>query len=180
MAEAVSNPATQSPSYNCRPKDYNFTIAVAALVALLHTYALAAECASLGRSVTLTSPHILLLFTFIEFGLVANVVGLWLRRASGVVVSLVALAGVGLAYALWYVHSSQVLELLLSKPFYQSHPEIVPPHPFSLLGATWVNQAVLLMSGVLFIWTAKTLRFMTVASRACAPGAASANARRDG
>lgn len=165
MTEAVSNSETQRLSYYRLPNDYNFTITLAALAALLHTYALVAEWTMLNRYGMLTSPNIFLLFTVIEFGLVANVVGLWLRRAAGVVVALVALASVGVGYAIWYVYSSQVLELLLSKPFYQSHAETIPPHPFGLLGATWVNQAVLLMSCVLFIWTARTLRFMLKASR---------------
>lgn len=179
MTEEVSNPRTQRLSYYRRPKDYNFTLAVAALAALLHTYALTAEFTALGRSVTLASPNILILFTLIELGLVANVVGLWLRRAAGVVLSLAGLAGVGVGYALWYVYSRRVLELLLSKPFYQSHAEAVPPHPFGLLGATWVNQAVLLLSCVLVVWTAKTLRPMRNGSAAHVPGAAASNARRN-
>jgi hypothetical protein len=179
MTEAASNLGTRRLSYYRRPKDYNFTLAFAALAALLHTYALVAELTALRRSVTLASPSILLLFAVVELGLVANMFGLWLRRAAGVVVSLVGLASVGVSYALWYVYSKQVLELLLSKPFYQSHAETIPPHPFGLLGATWVNQAVLLMSCVLFIWTAKTLRSMTKASRACGPDAAAAKAWRD-
>lgn len=179
MTEAVSNPRTQRLSYYRRPKDYNFTLAFAVLAALLHTYMLVAAFTTFSRSVTLASPGILLLFTIIELGLVANVVGLWLRRVAGVVVSLVALAGVGVGYALWYVYSREVLEFLLSKSFYHSHAEALAPHPFSLLGATWVNQAVLLMSCVLFIWTAKTLHSMTKASRACGPDAAPSNDSRE-
>lgn len=165
MSEAVSNPRTQRLLYYLRPKDYYFTLVVAVLAALLHTYALAKEFTAVKSSVTLASPALLLLFIIIEVGLVASVVGLWLRRAAGVLVSLVALLGVGLGYVLWYVYSRPVLDLLLSKPFYQTHAETVPPHPFGLLGATWVNQAVLLMSCVLFIWTAKTLRVMLKRAR---------------
>lgn len=165
MSEAVSNPRTRHQSDQRRLKDYNFTLAVAALAVLLHTFALAAEVRTLSRSLTLALPNFLLLFAFIECCLVANVVGLWLRRAAGVWVSLVALAGVVAGYALWYENSRRVLDLLLSKPFYQAHPETIPPHPFGLLGATWVNQAVLLLSCVLFVWTAKTLLFKMKASR---------------
>ena len=166
MAEAVSNSRTQSLFYYRRPADYHFALAVAVLATLLHTYALAAELTAVKASVTLASSAVLLFFTVIEFGLVANVVGLWLRRTAGALVSLVALLCVGVGYALWYVYSRQVLGLLLTKSFYQSHPETIPPHPFSLLGATWVNQAVLLLAFVLLVWTMKTLRAMTKAARA--------------
>jgi hypothetical protein len=164
MTEAVSSSRTHSLFYYRRPKDYYFALTVAVLATLLHTYALVAELTAVKGSVTLVSPAVLLFFVVIELSLAANVVGLWLRRAAGGVISVIALLGVGAGYALWYVYSRQVLDLLLSKPFYQSHPETIPPHPFGLLGATWVNQGVLLMAGVLLIWTAKTLRAMMKAA----------------
>jgi hypothetical protein len=164
MTEALSSSRTQRLFYYRHPADYYFTLTVAALATLLHTYALAAEVTAIRGSVTLVSPAVLLFLIVIELGLAANVVGLWLRRAAGTLVSVIALAGVGAGYALWYVHSRQVLNLLLSKPFYQAHPETIPPHPFGLLGATWVNQAVLLLAGVLLIWTVKTLRVMMKAA----------------
>lgn len=166
MTEALSSSRTQR-LFNYRyPKDYYFALTVAALAALLHTYVLFAELTAVRGSVTLASPSVLIFFMVIELGLAANVVGLWLRSAAGTLVSVVALLVVGAGHALWYVYSSQVLALLLSKPFYNSHPEAIPPHPFGLLGATWVNQAVLLMACVLLIWAAKTLRSMMKAAPA--------------
>lgn len=164
MTEALSSPRTQRLSHYRYPKDYYFALTVAALATLLHTYALFAEVTAFRRTVTLASPAVLLFFIVIELGLAANVVGLWLRRTAGAVVSVVALLCVGAGYALWYAYSKQDLDFLLSKPFYQSHPEAVPPHPFGLLGATWVNQAVLLLACVLLIWAAKTLRAMMKAA----------------
>jgi hypothetical protein len=169
MAEAASNSRTRRPSHYRRPKDYYFALTAAALATLLHTYALFAEVTAVGRSVTLASPAVLLFFTVIELGLAANLFGLWLRTAAGALVSAAGLLGAGAGYALWYVYSRQVLTLLLSKPFYISHPESVPPHPFGLLGATWLSQAVLLLACVLLVWTAKSLRAVM---RAAPPRAA--------
>lgn len=169
MAEAGSSSQTQRLFQYRRPKDFYFTLGIAALAALLHTQALLAELTAVRAPMTLVSPAVLIFFAVIEVGLVANVFGLWLRSAAGAVASAAALLGVGAGYALWYLYSKQLLDLLLSKPFYQTHPEAVPPHPFGLLGATWVNQAVLLLACILLVWTAKTLRVMTKSAAAPRP-----------
>jgi hypothetical protein len=172
MTEAVSSSRTQRPFHYRHPKDYYFTLTVAVLAALLNTYALAAELTAVGRPMTLVTPTLLIFYSLIELGLFANVVGLWLRNAAGTLVSVAALLGVGAGYVLWYFYSGRVLELMLSKAAYQAYPEAIPPHPFGLLGATWVNQAVLLLACVLLIWTAKSLRAMLKAAPASGVGAA--------
>ena len=84
----------------------------------------------------------------IELGLLVNVVNLWLHKTACTLVSLIALSIVALAYTIWYVYSRQILELL-SKPFYQLHPEAAPQHLFGLIGATGLNVVVMVMSFIL-------------------------------
>ena len=139
------------------PRDFHFALGFAVLAALLHTSALLAELVRASGSNALTSPVIPQLFLLIELGLLVNVAGLWLRKVTGILVSLAALSVAGLGYALWYLSSRQILELLMSKPFYHEFPQAVPPHPFGLVGATWVNLVVLVMAGVLFVWQLKRL-----------------------
>ena len=143
---------------NQQPRDFHFAFGFALLTVLLHTWALVAELTSAAESITLNSSSVPLLFLLAEFGLLLSVAGLWFRKTAGILISLAGLSICGVAHAIWYLQSQQILEILLSKPFYNSHPEAIPPHPFGLLGATWVNLVVLVMTGVLFIWGLKTLR----------------------
>jgi hypothetical protein len=124
------------------PRDFNFALGVAALSALLHTSALAAEFYSSYESRALTSGIVPRLLVLIEVCLLVNVAGLWARRPSGLLVSLAALLGAGAGYAGWYLYSRQVLGSLSSQLFYRQHPEAVPPHPFGLVGATWLPDVV--------------------------------------
>lgn len=146
--------------FDQRPTDFHFAFGFAAAAALLHTYATAEHFKTLAEFKALTSPTTGLLFLLMEFGLLLNVAGLWLRRVNGMRISLAALSVTAAGYVAWYLYSRETLDLLLSKPFYHAHPEAVPPHPFGLMGATWVNLVVLVMTGVLFIWEVKTLRGM--------------------
>ena len=143
-----------------QPRDFPFAFCFAVVAALLHAYALFTEFARAAELTTLNSSTIPLLFLLIGLCLIANVAGLWLRKTTGILLSLGALAGVCAGYAVWYIYSRQILDLLLSKQFYASYPEAVPPHPFDLIGATWVNLVVLVMTVVLIIWEVTTLRGM--------------------
>lgn len=146
-----------------QPRDFHFALGVALLAVVLHTYAQAAEFAKASEFRTLNSPTIPYIFLLIEIGLLVNVVGLWVQKTAGMLVSMAALLGVGIGYVVWYVYSRQILELLLSKSFYNSYPEAVPPHPLGLIGASWLHLVVLVLSVVLFVWELKTLRSMMAA-----------------
>jgi hypothetical protein len=167
MSEAVLNQRAADGFHADQPKDFYFALGLAALLVLLHTYAYFTELAGGSAGVgTLNSPTIPYLYLLIDLGLLFNVFGLWLRKPAGILISIVSLSSVGVGYIVWYVYSRQILDLLLSKPFnqiYHLYPEAVPLHPFGLIGATWLNLFVLLMSGVLFIWELKTLRGMKAA-----------------
>jgi K+ transporter len=144
-----------------RPRDFNLALGIAVLATLLHTVALASELFTAVESraiiTTSTIPRLLVL---IELCLLINVAGLWVRKTAGMWVSLAALLVLVVGYAGWYAYSRQIMELLSSKPFYQAHTEALPPHPLGLVGATWLNLVVLMTSGVLLVWVAKTLRAM--------------------
>jgi prolipoprotein diacylglyceryltransferase len=146
-----------------QPGDFHFALGVALLAAVLNTYALALEFAEAGEFRTLNSPTIPYIFLVIELGLLVNVAGLWVRKTAGMLVSMAALVSVGVGYVVWYAYSRQILELLLSKSFYHSYPEALPPHPLGLIGASWLNLVVLVISVVLFIWELKTIRGMMAA-----------------
>jgi hypothetical protein len=160
MIEIASQKRAASHQYGQLPKDFHVALGCAVLVTVLHTCALISEVTRGAEFSTLTTHTITYLFLVIELGLIFNVIGFLFRRAAGVWISLIALSGAGAGYVLWYMHSRQILDFLLSKSFYQSHPEALPPYPFGLVGATWLNLIVLLISGVLFIWEIKTLRRM--------------------
>lgn len=141
-------------------RDFNFALGFAVLTLLLHSYTQVVELTRISELSTLTSQTIPWVFIVIEIGLLINVIGLWLRRAGGIWLSIAALSSVGVVYVVWYVYSRQILKLLLAQPFYRLHAEAVPPHTFGLISATWMNIVVIVMSGVLFVWEAKTLRSM--------------------
>ncbi len=146
-----------------QPGDFHVALGVAILAVVLHTYAQVSEFAKASELRTLNSPTIPYIFLIIEIGLLVNVVGLWVRKTAGMLVSMAALVGVGIGYVVWYAYSRQILELLFSKSFYHSYPEALPPHPLGLIGASWLNLVVLVISLVLFIWELKTIRGMVAA-----------------
>jgi hypothetical protein len=146
-------------------KDFCFAFALAVLATSLHSWALVAEFSMTADFTTLTSPTILYFYLLIELGLLVNLLGMWLRTPSGLRVSILAISIVGAGYAFWYAYSRQVLGSLLSEPFYQAHPEAVPSHPFGLLGATWLNLTVFLMSGALFFWGVRVYRKQATPNR---------------
>lgn len=158
MIEAGLKKAAAGHSADYLTKDFYPAFIFAALALLLHVCALAGEFSRAAGSRTLNSTTIMWLLTLMTPCLVANAVGLWVRRAAGLVVSIVALLAVGAGYITWYLYSRHLLEFLSSNPFYLQHPEAVPLHPFGLIGATWPNLVVLVMCGVLLVWEAKTLR----------------------
>jgi hypothetical protein len=139
-------------------KDYYLAFGLAVLTVVLHTWVQLSEFSRPADSAILTSQTVSYLYLVIELGLLVNVIGLWFRTTAGLRVSIIALFVVVVAYAFWYAYSRRILEPLLSKPFYQDHPETVPNHPFGLIGATWPSLVVLLMSGLLFLWEVKTFR----------------------
>lgn len=151
-------------SRDLQPRDFYVAFCFALLAVLLHTWALVAEFTRSAQSDTLNSSTIPLLFLLMELGLLLNVVGLLFRKTASLLVSLVALSISGVGYVMWYLQSQQILEILLSKSFYHSYPEAIPPHPFGLLGATWINLVVLVLTGILFIWEVKTFRSMVKAT----------------
>jgi hypothetical protein len=140
-----------------RSIDFYFAFGFALLTLVLQTCALVAEVTRASQSKVLVVPTLPYIFLIIELCLAVNVVGLWLRKAAGLAMSLFALAGVGAGYFLWYVYSRQVLTLLSSKSFYQIHPEAISTYRLDLIGATWLNVIVLVMAGVLFIWEVKSV-----------------------
>lgn len=139
-------------------KRFHPALALALTALLLNTYAVAAEINRAYESVTYTSNTIHYLLLLIELGLLAAVAGLWLRKASSALLSLAGLSLVGIGYVIWYVYSVQMLVFLTSKPFYRSHPDALPPHLFYLVGGTWFNFVVLLISGALAVREVKRLR----------------------
>jgi hypothetical protein len=143
-----------------KPADFNFAFGVAVSAALIHSFALAAELYRAAESRSLISGSVTRLLLLIELCLLVNVAGLWARKATGMLASMVSLLVACAGYAGWYLYSRQVLLTLSSQPFYQLHPEGIPPHPVGLAGATWLNLLVLVITGVLLIWEAKTLRGM--------------------
>lgn len=144
-----------------QPKDFYIAFGVAGLTVLTHTCALIDEFARATGSGVLTSPTVPRLLLFIGLSLLVNVAGLWARKVVGKFVSIIALISAVTGYVVWYIYSRSILEALAGQPFYLLHTEAVPPHTFGLVGATWLNIVVLLLSGVLLIWEVKTLRGMS-------------------
>lgn len=140
------------------PADFYFALGLAIISVIANTYAQIAEFSRVSEFGTLTSSTIAYLYLVIETGLVVNLIGLYHRTATGLRVSIIALLSVVAGYAFWYIYSRQILESVLSNPAYQTHAEAVPDRIFGLMGATWLNLAVLIMSGVLLLWEMKTLR----------------------
>jgi hypothetical protein len=138
-------------------RDFYFAFGFAMLSASLHTYSLVVELSSVTEYKYLTSYTTTWVLLAIELGLLVNVVNLRLRKTAGTLVSIIALLIVTLAYAIWYLYSRQLLELL-SKPFYELHPEAAPQQMFGLIGATELNVVVMVMSFILLIWQIKALR----------------------
>jgi hypothetical protein len=161
MVKAGTPERAASRRHEHHPKDFYFAFGFASLAALLHTYAQLTQFTMADDSEILTSSTIPYLFLLIELGLVVNLFGLWLRKAASMLISIIALSGVFVGYIAWYVYSRQILDRLLSKPFYHVYSGSVVPYPFGLLGATWLNLVVLVMSAILFVWAVKTLRSMS-------------------
>ncbi len=158
MAEASLRHSVAGRSNYQPVKRFHPTLFLALTALILNTYAISEEIARAYGAVTYTSNTVLSLLLLIELGLLASAAGLWRRKTSGAVISLTGLSFVGIGYAVWYVYSIQVLNFLTSKPFYQAHPEALPRHLFYLVDATWLNFAVLLISGILLIREAMRLR----------------------
>lgn len=146
---------------NQKPKDFYLALGFSILAVVLHTCALITEFTRIAEFRTLTSPTITYVFMLIELALIVSVLGLWSRKRTGLVTSIIALLCVGVGYGLWYVYSRQTLDFLLSKSFYQLHPETLPQYPLGLIQATWLNLVVLVISGVLCVWNIRVLRSMS-------------------
>jgi hypothetical protein len=140
------------------PRDFHIAFGCAVLALALHTYAQILELGQAAQLTILVSHTITYLFLLIELCLLVSTAGLWLRRSWALLVSVLSLGGVGFVYAIWYLYSRQILEQLSTKSFYQKYPEALPAHPLGLIGATWINFVVFVMSGILFIWEIKSLR----------------------
>lgn len=147
---------------DCQPTDFYLAFGVALLALGLHTYAHVSEFAKADEFGILKSQTIPYIYLVIEIGLLVNVAGLLTRKTQGILVSMAALVGVGVGYAVWYIYSRQILELLFSKSVYHTYPEAVPPHPLGLIGASWLNLVVLVITVVLFVWELKTARNMMI------------------
>ena len=141
-----------------RARDFSFAFGVAVFAAATQTVVLALELFRVAGSRALIASTVIRVLVLIEFCLLINVAGLWARRALGIWFSLAALVVACAGYAWWYAYSRQVLALLSSQPFYQTHAEAVPTHPFSLVGATWLDLIVFMTSCVLLVWVVKTIR----------------------
>ncbi|PYS81504.1 MAG: hypothetical protein DMF67_16510 [Acidobacteria bacterium] len=143
-----------------KPRDFGFAFGVAVFAAALHTIALALELFRAAESHALTASTVTRVLILIELCLLVTVAGLWARRVAWMWLTSAALIAACAGYAWWYAYSRQVLALLLSQSFYQTHAEAVPTHHFGLIGATWLNLMVFMTSGVLLVWVVKTLRGM--------------------
>lgn len=140
-----------------RPKDFHVAFCVAASALLLHSYGLAADFARAAQFEASASPAIPRILLAVELCLLVSVIGLCVRKVAGLVTSITALLVACASYALWYLDSQRILELLAANPFYGQHPEAIPAHPLGLIGSTWLNLVVLALIGALLAWEAKTL-----------------------
>ena len=157
MIEAALGNGALARTHYQRPKDFHLALGVATLAVLLNTCALVTEFLRAAQSEISASPAVPRLLILVELCLVANVIGLCMRRAVGLFVSLAALLGASGGYALWYVYSQRILGMLSVEHFYSLHPEAVPTHPLGLLGATWLSLVVLALLCTLLIWVARTM-----------------------
>jgi hypothetical protein len=165
MAEAKLHKRLAGHLSDQHAKEGYLIIGFAVLTVSLHFYLQVAEVKRTAGFNIVNSQTIPYIYMVITLGLLINVIGLSLRNAAGLWLSLMALTGVGVAYVVWYIYSRQILELLLAQPFYHSYPEAIPSHNFGLISATWLNLAVLVMSGILLICEIKTLRSMAAAQQ---------------
>lgn len=145
------------------PGDAYFAISVAALAAILHCCGVVAERYRVLHSHYMEvhmSSTIPILLLVIGIALFLNLIGLWSRKAVGLLVSMLSLTAVGVGYLLWYIYSEQALNALATKSFPEPPPAAIPSHPYNLVGAAWWNITVLALAALLFCWELKS--FITI------------------
>lgn len=91
----------------------------------------------------------------ITAGFIVTAVGLWLRRATGFLISLLALFWVGVVYILWHLSTLSAMREYEAQKFSQMLGQ--EQHLLALLDATWWDLVVLAITLVLFTWQIKTL-----------------------
>lgn len=142
-----------------------FGVIIAIFGVIAHAYQYAIEWQSLQPAAgiyILTSPFFALLQLFLAFSFLACGIGLLLhigRKRAGLIVSILGIVGVLLGHIEWYVFTRHSLPNLERELLRAQSPEMIPPHPFGLIGARWWDAAILLCSAILLIWELKVLFF---------------------
>lgn len=141
-------------------KDVYLTIGVAVLTAALHICGMIVGTGlfQFDEIGTFMSPVVARSHLVIGLSLIINVVGLWSRKATGMLVSMLALMVAGVGYLMWYMYSYWLLNRLKATTFSQIPLEAVPHYPYGLVSSGWWNVAVLVLIVALFVWEVKTLR----------------------
>jgi hypothetical protein len=144
-----------------------FGVVIALLGAIAHAYQLAIEWQALqpdpqpvAAIYILTSPFFALLQMFLVFSFLGCGMGLLLhivRKRTGLIVSIFGVIGVLLGHIEWYAFTRQSLPGLENELLQAHRPDMIPPHPFGLIGARWWDIAILLCSTILLIWEVKVL-----------------------
>lgn len=139
----------------------------ALLGAIAHAYQYAIEWQALqpdpqpvAAIYILRSPFFALLQLFLVFSFLVCGMGLLLhivRKRIGLVVSIIGLLCVLLGHIEWYVYTKHTLPGLERELLHAQRPDMIPPHPFGLIGARWWDIAILLCSTILLIWEVKML-----------------------
>ena len=138
-------------------------VIIALLGAIAHAYQFAIEWRALqpvaGISI-LISPFFTLLQMFMVASFLVSAIGLLTQMARmriGLVVSIIGLLCVLLGHIEWYVYTKHTLPDLERELLRAQRPDMIPPHPFGLIGARWWDIAILFCSAILLVWEVKAL-----------------------
>lgn len=138
-------------------KDLYCALFFASMATMLHIYGATVVMLKPVELEVFISPFIPRMLVLIGVCLIVSTLGLCMRSAIGLLVSLSGLLGSGVGYSLWYISSLQTMNLLAVNPYYKTHPEAVPPHYLGFVGAEWWNLVVLVVIAFLVIWELKAL-----------------------
>jgi hypothetical protein len=135
-----------------------FGLALLVSATAVHLWYLVLELRNIERVAPfLAQTFLAWLQCFLIFSFLVAGTGLMIRTRAGLWCSLVGTVGILLCHLAWFNYSKKTLRSLMSDPFFLSHPELLPPNSFGLIGARWWDFVFLLMFVALLIWEIKTL-----------------------
>jgi hypothetical protein len=146
-----------------QPSDLKFKVmGIGAFVfaASLHSYRFVIELHYLRKvhqAAVLSSSFFAEFELFFTLVFLVSLIGLLINRLTGMILSILGLAGVITAHVLWYSYSYGTLRALETDIYLKKHPELFPQHFAGLLGAGWWDIVVLIFVVLCLAWRIKSL-----------------------